>query len=32
MVGLKLPALRELGAIEVRGHERPVNVYTLSEG
>ena len=31
-VGLRLPPLRVLGAIEVRGHERPVNVYTLTEG
>jgi len=30
-IGLRLPPLRELGAIEVRGHERPVMVYTLTE-
>lgn len=29
MVGLRLPPLRALGTIEVRGHERPVEVFTL---
>jgi adenylate cyclase len=29
--GRALPGLRALATIEVRGHERPVTVYTLTE-
>jgi class 3 adenylate cyclase len=30
-VGLRLPPVRPLGTIEVRGHERPVEVFTLDQ-